>query len=188
MKMVMTLTASEAGSIFYTKRPGAVLDAGTVIGHLELDDPSLVTKAQDYKGQFPELDVTSPPVNEKLNHKHNHYRQMLDNVLAGKLYNFHCMYFYICSSIIQEKFILGYCLPEPYHLLRLREVIEKFMTSLRDPSLPLLELQEVIASISGRIPMSVEKKIRKLMTLYERNITSVLAQFPSQQIASVIDR
>lgn len=35
--------------------------------------------------------------------------------------------------------------------------------------------------------MSVEKKIRKLMTLYERNITSVLAQFPSQQIANVID-
>lgn len=61
------------------------------------------------------------------------------------------------------------------------------MQSLRDPSLPLLELQEVIASISGRIPISVEKKIRKLMTLYERNITSVLAQFPSQQIASVID-
>lgn len=82
----------------------------------------------------------------------------------------------------------GYCLPDPYNAPRLREVIEKFMQSLRDPSLPLLELQEVIATISGRIPLSVEKKIRKLMSLYERNITSVLAQFPSQQIASVIDR
>lgn len=61
------------------------------------------------------------------------------------------------------------------------------MSSLRDPSLPLLELKEVIATISGRIPVAVEKKIRKLMSLYERNITSVLAQFPSQQIASVID-
>ncbi|CAH1397030.1 unnamed protein product [Nezara viridula] len=163
MKMVMTLTAAESGIITYTKRPGAVLDAGTLLGHLELDDPSLITKAQDYKGQFPELDVSTPTVGDKLNHKHAHYRQMLDNILAG------------------------YCLPEPYHLIRLREVIEKFMSSLRDPSLPLLELQEVIASISGRIPISVEKKIRKLMTLYERNITSVLAQFPSQQIASVID-
>lgn len=79
-------------------------------------------------------------------------------------------------------------MPDPYHEARVREVIEKFMSSLRDPSLPLLELQEVISSISGRIPISVEKKIRKLMSLYERNITSVLAQFPSQQIASVIDR
>uniref|UniRef100_A0A0A9YFN2 Acetyl-CoA carboxylase n=3 Tax=Lygus hesperus TaxID=30085 RepID=A0A0A9YFN2_LYGHE len=163
MKMVMTLTALESGTVVYTKRPGAVLDSGTVIGHLELDDPSLITRAQDYKGHFPELDVSTAPLSDKLNHMHTHYRQMLDNVLAG------------------------YCLPEPYHLMRLREVIEKFMSSLRDPSLPLLELQEVIASISGRIPLSVEKKIRRLMTLYERNITSVLAQFPSQQIASVID-
>ncbi|CAH0549065.1 unnamed protein product [Brassicogethes aeneus] len=163
MKMVMTLTSSENGSVFYTKRPGAVLDAGCIIATLELDDPSLVTKAQLYKGPFPELDVSQPVVSQKLNHIHNNYRMILENTLAG------------------------YCLPDPYNVPRLREVIEKFMSSLRDPSLPLLELQEVMASISGRIPVAVEKKIRKLMSLYERNITSVLAQFPSQQIASVID-
>ncbi|XP_065216768.1 acetyl-CoA carboxylase isoform X5 [Planococcus citri] len=163
MKMVMTLTAAETGHVTYVKRPGAVLDAGSLIATLELDDPTLVTKAQDYKGQFPELDVSTPIIGDKLNHVHNSYRQMLDNILAG------------------------YCLPDPYHQIRVREVIEKFMSTLRDPSLPLLELQEVISTISGRIPVSVEKKIRKLMTLYERNITSVLAQFPSQQIANVID-
>jgi hypothetical protein len=47
---------------------------------------------------------------------------------------------------------------------------------------------KVLSSTSGRIPIAVEKKVRKLMALYERNITSVLAQFPSQQIASVIDQ
>lgn len=88
---------------------------------------------------------------------------------------------------VLENTLGGYCLPDPYNAPRLREVIEKFMQSLRDPSLPLLELHEVIASISGRIPISVEKKIRKLMALHERNITSVLVTFPSQQIASVID-
>lgn len=161
MKMVMTVTASEAGSVFYVKRPGAILEAGTLIAHLELDDPSLVTKAQEYTGQFPA--PVAPAVPEKLNHLHAKYRNTLENTLAG------------------------YCLPDPYHLPRLRELIEKFMCSLRDPNLPLLELQEVIATISGRIPISVEKKIRKLMSLYERNITSILAQFPSQQIAAVID-
>ncbi|XP_076618558.1 acetyl-CoA carboxylase isoform X3 [Colletes latitarsis] len=161
MKMVMTVTASEAGSVFYVKRPGAILEAGTLIAHLELDDPSLVTKAQEYLGQFPETEA--PAVSEKLNHLHTKYRSSLENVLAG------------------------YCLPDPYHLPRVRDLLEKFMNSLRDPSLPLLEIQEVIATISGRIPISVEKKIRKLMSLYERNITSVLAQFPSQQIAAVID-
>ncbi|XP_034934564.1 acetyl-CoA carboxylase isoform X3 [Chelonus insularis] len=161
MKMVMTVTASEAGSVFYVKRPGAILEAGTLIAHLELDDPSLITKAQEYTGQFPT--AATPAIPEKLNLLHIKYRAALENTLAG------------------------YCLPDPYHLPRLRELIEKFMGSLRDPSLPLLELQEVISTISGRIPVSVEKKIRKLMTLYERNITSVLAQFPSQQIAAVID-
>ncbi|XP_014612049.1 PREDICTED: acetyl-CoA carboxylase isoform X3 [Polistes canadensis] len=161
MKMIMTVTASEAGTVFYVKRPGAILEAGTTIAHLELDDPSLVTNAEEYTGQFPT--PVAPAIPDKLNHLHAKYRIALENTLAG------------------------YCLPDPYHLPRLRELIEKFMYSLRDPSLPLLELQEVIATISGRIPPSVEKKIRKLMSLYERNITSVLAQFPSQQIAAVID-
>lgn len=35
----------------------------------------------------------------------------------------------------------GFCLPDPYHQIRVQEVIEKFMNTLRDPSLPLLELQ-----------------------------------------------
>ncbi|XP_020292337.1 acetyl-CoA carboxylase isoform X2 [Pseudomyrmex gracilis] len=161
MKMVMSVTASEAGSVFYVKRPGAILEAGTLIAHLELDDPSLVTKAQVYTGQF--TAAPAPVVPEKLNQLHAKYRNALENTLAG------------------------YCLPDPHHLPRLRELIEKFMCSLRDPNLPLLELQEVIATISGRIPVLVEKKIRKLMSLYERNITSILAQFPSQQIAAVID-
>jgi acetyl-CoA carboxylase / biotin carboxylase 1 len=161
MKMVMSLHSKEAGTVTFTRRPGAVLDPGSLIGHLELDDPSLVTKAQPYKNPWPLNENTN--MSEKLNRVHNSYKAILENTLAG------------------------YCLPDPYNAPRLREVIEKFMLSLRDPSLPLLELQEVIASMSGRIPLSVEKKIRKLMTLYERNITSVLAQFPSQQIASVID-
>ncbi|XP_063700172.1 acetyl-CoA carboxylase isoform X3 [Culicoides brevitarsis] len=161
MKMVMTLTSQENGTVNFVKRPGAVLDAGSLLGHLELDDPSLVTKAQPYKGTWGTIENTAIP--EKLNRIHHSYKTILENTLAG------------------------YCLPDPYNAPRLREVIEKFMQILRDPSLPLLELQEVMASIYGRIPTIVEKKIRKLMMLYERNITSVLAQFPSQQIASVID-
>lgn len=105
-----------------------------------------------------------------------------------------------CNSILIRPYFLfsyksalvnrlaGFCLPDPYNIPLLREAIEGFMQSLRDSSLPLLELQEVIASISGRIPISVEKEIRNYMNSYERNITSVLEQFPSQDIASVIDR
>lgn len=56
------------------------------------------------------------------------------------------------------------------------------MKTLRDPSLPLLELQEIMTSVAGRIPASVEKNIRKVMAQYASNITSVLCQFPSQRV------
>lgn len=56
------------------------------------------------------------------------------------------------------------------------------MKTLRDPSLPLLELQEIMTSVAGRIPPNVEKDIRKVMAQYASNITSVLCQFPSQRV------
>ena len=46
----------------------------------------------------------------------------------------------------------------------------------------------MMAMISGRIPNDVESHIRSLMGNYASNITSVLCQFPSQQIASVLDK
>ena len=61
------------------------------------------------------------------------------------------------------------------------------MDVIRDPELPLLEMEELMSAISGRIPAEVEQNICRLLTLYASNITSVLCQFPSQQIAAVID-
>lgn len=82
--MVMPLKTTEGGTLFYVKRPGAVIDAGSVIATLELDNPALVTKAQLYKGPFPELDVSHPIGSQKLNHVHNNYKAILENTLAGK--------------------------------------------------------------------------------------------------------
>uniref|UniRef100_T1GP39 Uncharacterized protein n=1 Tax=Megaselia scalaris TaxID=36166 RepID=T1GP39_MEGSC len=146
MKMIMTLTSSEAGTVSFVRQTGSALEAGAIIANLELDDPSLVTKAQTYTYPFPSNDMNKIP--EKLNREHNNYKRILEDTLSG------------------------YCLPDPYNVPRINEIIEKFMKSLRDPSLPLLEIQDVIATISGRIPTVVEKKI---------------PQFPSQQIAGVID-
>ncbi|KAK2717768.1 hypothetical protein QYM36_006530, partial [Artemia franciscana] len=162
MKMVMTLSVTESGCLYYNKRPGAVLDAGDIIAHLDLDDASRIQKPKLFEEKFPTGNVELTQ-NDKLNQIYKQCRNFLDNVLAG------------------------YCLPEPFFLHRLKEVIDRMMITLKDPSLPLLELQDVISSISGRIPQVVERKIRKLMALYASNITSVLAQFPSQQIANVID-
>lgn len=42
--------------------------------------------------------------------------------------------------------------------------------------------------ISGRLPQEVDGQISQLMVNYAGNITSVLCQFPAQQIANVLDK
>lgn len=70
---------------------------------------------------------------------------------------------------------------------QLKEWVERLMKTLRDPSLPLLELQDIMTSVSGRIPPAVEKAIKKEMAQYASNITSVLCQFPSQQVHTLMN-
>lgn len=80
--------------------------------------------------------------------------------------------------------VLGGCRPRADTLvpLQLKDWVQKLLRTLRHPSLPLLELQEIMTSVSGRIPAPVEKAVRRVMAQYASNITSVLCQFPSQQV------
>ncbi|KAJ8315639.1 LOW QUALITY PROTEIN: hypothetical protein KUTeg_007789 [Tegillarca granosa] len=160
MKMVMELRVTENGCVHY--RPGAVLDPGSVVAHLDLDDPSRVQQAQPYTGRLP-IPQNPSSHGEKLHQVFQRTRAELENIMAG------------------------FVLPEPFFKPSLKNSVEKLMKCLRDPSLPLLELQDLISMIASRIPPQVERAIRKLLSSYSSNITSVLCQFPSQQIANVID-
>uniref|UniRef100_A0A8C9TV64 acetyl-CoA carboxylase n=1 Tax=Scleropages formosus TaxID=113540 RepID=A0A8C9TV64_SCLFO len=162
MKMVMTLTAMESGCIHYVKRAGAALEPGCVIAKLQLDDPSRVQQAELHTDALPQIQSVALR-GEKL---HRVFHNTLDHLV-------HIMN--------------GFCLPEPFFSAKLKEWVELLMKTLRDPSLPLLELQDIMTSVSGRIPPAVEKAIKKEMAQYASNITSVLCQFPSQQIANILD-
>ncbi|KAI5088493.1 acetyl-CoA carboxylase 2 isoform X3 [Silurus meridionalis] len=162
MKMVMTLSVPESGCVHFVKRPGAVLDPGCVVAHIQLDDPSNVHPVQLNTQPLP-VQEPLPIVGEKL---HQVFHSMLENLM---------------------KVMDGYCLSEPYFSNRLNKWVDSLMWTLRDPSLPLLELQDIMTSVSGRIPVTVEKVIRKVMAQYASNITSVLCQFPSQRIANILD-
>ncbi|XP_048240447.1 acetyl-CoA carboxylase-like isoform X4 [Haliotis rufescens] len=162
MKMVMELRATETGCIHYVKRPAAVLDPGVIVARMQLDDPSRVQQAQLFTGTLPT--PQNPALHgDRLHQVFQRARIQLENIMAG------------------------YVLPEPYLKERLNVNLECIMKCLKEPSLPLLELQDLISMISGRIPAKVEKSMRRLMASYASNITSVLCQFPSQQIANVID-
>uniref|UniRef100_A0A8C0QU24 Acetyl-CoA carboxylase 1 n=1 Tax=Canis lupus dingo TaxID=286419 RepID=A0A8C0QU24_CANLU len=162
MKMVMTLTAAESGCIHYVKRPGAALDPGCVIAKMQLDNPSKVQQAELHTGSLPRIQSTA---------------------LRGE--KLHRVFHYVLDNLVNV--MNGYCLPDPFFSSRVKDWVERLMKTLRDPSLPLLELQDIMTSVSGRIPPNVEKSIKKEMAQYASNITSVLCQFPSQQIANILD-
>ncbi|XP_060894088.1 acetyl-CoA carboxylase isoform X2 [Labrus mixtus] len=162
MKMVMTLTVHQSGCIHFVKRPGAVLQPGCVVARIDLDDPSSIHRVELNTAILPPQQPL-PIIGEKL---HQVFHSVLGNLF---------------------KVMDGYCLEEPYFSTKLKQWVATLMKTLRDPSLPLLELQEIMTSLASRIPPSVEKNIRKVMAQYASNITSVLCQFPSQRIANILD-
>ncbi|KAG1958146.1 acetyl-CoA carboxylase isoform X3 [Pimephales promelas] len=162
MKMVMTLHVQHSGSINFSKRPGTVLEPGCVVARMDLDDPSCIHPVKPNTEALPSQEPLSI-VGEGL---HQVFHNVLENLV---------------------KIMDGYCLPEPYFSHKLKKWVNTLMKTLRDPSLPLLELQEIMTSVAGRIPVTVEKAIRKVMAQYASNITSVLCQFPSQRIANILD-
>ena len=51
-----------------------------------------------------------------------------------------------------EDILAGYTYPEPHFREILKTNVEKIFSILRDPSLPLLEVEDILSSISERIP------------------------------------
>lgn len=55
MKMMMPLVCSAAGVITFLVNEGAALNAGELIAKIELDDPTKVKRADEFKGALPPL-------------------------------------------------------------------------------------------------------------------------------------
>jgi hypothetical protein len=151
-----------SGTIEHKKRAGCVLEVGMVIAKLNVDDLSLVQQVKFYEEKFPNSQSSKLSGN-KLHQVFNATKQSLAYIMDG------------------------YAYPDPYFDKKVDEYVTNLMNILRDPSLPLLELQEIISSKQGRIPTIVEKQINRSVKQYACNLTSILAQFPSQEIASIID-
>ncbi|CAF1116980.1 unnamed protein product [Rotaria sordida] len=162
MKMVTELRCPLKGHLQWNKRPGAILDASCILARIILDDSQEVQQTKLYDGKF-NFEISNPLTSTKLNQIFQTIKDSLENILAG------------------------YSYPEPHFRERLKLNVEKLFSILLDPSLPLLEVEDILSNISERIPKEVEKEIKKIMKKYHSNLTSVLVQFPSQSIASVID-
>lgn len=106
-------------SVHFVKRPGAVLDAGSVVARLDLDDPSRVQQAELFTGKLP---TPQNPLThgERLHQVYQRTRTDLENLLAG------------------------YVLPEPFFSARVKKSVETLMKCLRDSTLPMLEMQVLL--------------------------------------------
>eukprot|EP00111_Clytia_hemisphaerica_P003152 TCONS_00008959-protein len=161
MKMIMPLVAACSGCLHHIKVPGTSLEPGMVIGRLTLDDPNKVAQTVLHRSAFPNIGNRTKGI--KL---HQIFQASHENLINT---------------------MNGYCVQEPYFLPKMDEDLKTILKVLNDPALPLIEMQELLTSVTGRIPQEVGDKINNLLKRYSSNLTSILNRFPSQKINMIID-
>lgn len=156
MKMYMPLLATESGVISLEKPAGAIVSAGDAIARLDLDNPLSVKKAEAFLSPFP--DFGNPKIiGEKTHQKYRSVKSQVDNILDG---------FY-------------------YHG-RISLIVRSLIEFLRDPTLPFLEMRDVLSSLSGRIPAKLNDKL--LDILNEFNLAASPSRTPSRGSVPVLSR
>eukprot|EP01124_Arcella_intermedia_P034343 TRINITY_DN8497_c0_g1_i1.p1 TRINITY_DN8497_c0_g1~~TRINITY_DN8497_c0_g1_i1.p1 ORF type:complete len:2187 (-),score=404.17 TRINITY_DN8497_c0_g1_i1:17-6577(-) len=160
MKMYLSLISNDAGTIFFAKQPGSTLEIGEIIANIQLDDPTKIRVIKNSDQKLPDIQrYTGERAHQILKSVLN----SLNNILAG---------YYIPPQIFPEK---------------LNRYLTKAKEVLSDPRLPLLEFQETLSSLAGRIPSQVETQISKLLQHYEQSdIGSIMSIFPTQEIENTL--
>ncbi|KAK0546684.1 acetyl-coenzyme-A carboxylase [Tilletia horrida] len=130
MKMYLPLVASEDGVVSFVKSPGVSLNPGDIIGILSLDDPSRVQHAKPYQGQLQDFGLPVI-VGNKPHQRFAYVQSVLNDILDG----------YDQSYLMQAA-------------------LKEFIDILRNPELPFGEAQQVLSTLSGRIPGKLEDLVR----------------------------
>ncbi|KAF2803362.1 uncharacterized protein BDZ99DRAFT_576252 [Mytilinidion resinicola] len=133
MKMYMPLIAAEDGVVNLIKQPGAVLEAGDIIGILALDDPSKVKSAQPFLGLLPDF---GPPqvMGNKPPQRFTYLNGVLQNILQG-----------FDNQVIMQS--------------TLRELLEV----LRDPELPYGEWNAQASALHARMPQKLDTTLSQIV-------------------------
>ena len=133
MKMYMPLITQEEGTVNLIKQPGAVLEAGDILGILALDDPSRVKHAQPFSAQLPAL---GPP--QVVGNKPPQRFALLHNILQNILQGFD-------NQVIMAS--------------TLNELVEV----LRDPELPYGEWNAQASALHARMPSKLDSQFTQIV-------------------------
>ena len=133
MKMYMPLITQEEGTVQLIKQPGAVLDAGDILGILALDDPSRVKHAQPFQGQLPAL---GPPqiTGTKPPQRFSQLHSVLQNILQG-----------FDNQVIMQS------------------TLNELVQVLRDPELPYGEWTAQFSALHSRMPGKLDAQFSQIV-------------------------
>ncbi len=132
MKMYMPLITQEEGIVQLIKQPGAVLEAGDILGILALDDPSKVKHAQPFQGQLPDL---GPP--QVVGNKPPQRFSLLYNILQNILQGFD-------NQVIMAS------------------TLNELVQVLRDPELPFGEWNAQFSALHARMPGKLDSQFSQI--------------------------
>ncbi|PVU96100.1 hypothetical protein BB561_001384 [Smittium simulii] len=140
MKMYMTLTSSEKGTVHFIKPPGSVISAGELLGTLELSDPSKIKIAPKFAGKLSDF-IKSNSTALKPHQRMSNLISILNNTLNGYYESKPCL------EILNElDFLLNSNL-----------------------EIPFLRFAEILSSIQSRLPASFVREIMTIFDSGKKN-------------------
>ncbi|KAM7536286.1 hypothetical protein Aperf_G00000086942 [Anoplocephala perfoliata] len=205
MKLVLELRAAASGVLFHLRSVGAILEPGAPIGRLQLDDPQQSQNLELFTGQLipdhstnwgdtcSSSDFMIPSISS-ISYGDDGIFSGLD-ITSGNgsgalaMTSSGSAVHWVYNRCLRElgEVMLGYVLPEPFFSEWLKPKLNELFQCLKDPKLPLFELEDLIAQLSGRLPTTVEHSLRSIAASYFNQLTSVLSNFPSERILQVIE-
>nr|CDS18174.1 acetyl coenzyme A carboxylase 1 [Echinococcus granulosus] len=213
MKLVLELRTPASGVLFHLRSVGAILETGAPIGRLQLDDPQQCQNLELFTGQLIPVHATEGAADT---YSSSDFMVPSISSLSYGPFSDEGVFsgFDATTSLVSaspqshgfaattgsavhrtftrclrelEEALLGYVLPEPFFSDWLKPKLDELFQCLRDPNLPLFELEDLIAQLSGRLPIAVEQSLRSIAASYSNQLTSVLTNFPSERILRVIE-
>ena len=154
MKMIMSVTASESGIAQFMKQPGQNLAQGELLGILTLDDPTKVKFAKPFEGMLPTFELKNGRYGSKPHQRLREHLEVLYDNLSG---------YDNSAAFIPSLRVVEQC--------------------LRDQDLPYAHAQDVLSSLSGRIPSKLEEEIRHTV----ETCRAKKLEFPSSKLKRAID-